>query len=134
MVNEGCLNNEDFLAKVPEFFNNDDELVVHLTTKRLVVRDPVDGNAEFDSAKQPQFDVSKKAQSLKVAESSSEMYPVLIRMRYGKRKCSTTVTADALDKFWQDYSSVVKSSMKGLVKKKKKKTKGSGVKSKRQRK
>ncbi|QLQ78042.1 hypothetical protein HG537_0A02890 [Torulaspora globosa] len=131
MVNEGCLNNEDFLARVPEFFNNEEELVVRLTTKRLVVRDPVDGNDEFDSANKPQFDVSRKAQSLKIDGSSSEVYPVLIRMRYGKRKCSTTVRADALDKFWQEYSSVVKSSMKGLVKKRKKKTKGSSVKGKR---
>lgn len=130
MVNEGCLNNEEFLAKVPQFFSNENGLAVHLTAKRLVTRDPVEGNAEFDSVKHPQFDVSKNAQSVKVAESSNEVYPVLIRMWYGKHKCSTTVTAESLDKFWQDYSSVVKSSMKGLVKKKKKKTKGSTVKSK----
>lgn len=126
MVNEGCLNNEEFLAKVPEFFQNEDELTVHLTAKRLVSRDPVEGNAEFDSSNHPRFDVSKQAQSVKVEESSSEVYPVLIRMWYGKRKCSTAVQADALDKFWQDYSSVVKSSMKGLVKKKKKKKKAKG--------
>lgn len=128
------MSNDEFLKKVPEFFKNENELVVHLTSKRLVDHDPVEGNAEYDTTKSPLFDVSKKAQSVKVEECSDKVYPILVRMWYGKRKCSTIVQADTLDKFWQDYSSVVKGSMKGLVKKKKKKTKVSGLKSKKERK
>lgn len=134
MVNEGCLSNEDFLGKVSEFFKNENEQVVHLTAKRLVTHDPVEGNAEFDSVGNPLYDVSRKAQSIEVEKCSNEVYPILIRMWYGKRKCSTIVKTETLDKFWQDYSSVVKGSMKGLIKKKKKKTKASGIKSKKERK
>lgn len=134
MVNEGCLSNEDFLGRIPAYFQNTNEQVVRLTAKRLVNRDPVEGNKEFDTVQNPSFDVSKKAQSLQVKECSNEVYPILIRMKFGSKKCSTIVSADALDKFWQDYSSSVKSSMKGLIKKKKKKTRTTGVKSKREKK
>lgn len=124
------MTNEQFLEKIPKYFEEGSRKAIHLTVKRLVENDPVEGNAEFDAAKQPDYDVSRKAQSVKVETNSQRIYPVLIRARAHSKKCSTVVDSDSLDKFWQDYSAVVKSSMKGLVKKKKKRTKVAGVKSK----
>ncbi|AQZ12893.1 SRP14 (YDL092W) [Zygosaccharomyces parabailii] len=126
MVNEGRLANEDFLTKVKQFFHiaNEKHITVRLTTKRLVVHDPIEGNAEFDATLRPRFDVSQQSQSLQVKNNSSNEYSLLIKMSYGsggkKTKCSTVVSSNELDKFWQDYSNAVKSGMNGLIKKKKK--------------
>lgn len=136
MANDGCLNPEEFLTRTTEFFKiaNEKKLAVHLTVKRLLRHDPVEGNLEYDATTQPHFDVSRKAQNTRVESSSQEEYPILIRISYGshskKTKCSTIVKAELLDKFWQDYSSVVKSCMNGLIKKKKKKSKSLGAKDK----
>ncbi|CCD23350.1 RNA-binding signal recognition particle subunit SRP14 NDAI_0B03150 [Naumovozyma dairenensis CBS 421] len=137
-TNEGCLSSETFLVKVSEFFKiaNEKKITVHLTLKRLIDRDPVEENPELDSTKQPFFDVSQKATGVVPAgkEISTKEYPLLIRISYGshakKTKCSTIINSDQLDKFWQDYTSVVKSSMNGLIKKKKKKGKSAGTKDK----
>ncbi|CCF56132.1 hypothetical protein KAFR_0A06970 [Kazachstania africana CBS 2517] len=133
MANEGSLAPEEFLVKASEFFKiaNEKGIAVRLTVKRLVKHDPVLGNAEFDTIDKPHYDVSKVATSVTVQDnlSSQEIYPLLFRITYGshanKQKCSTVVNPDVLDKFWLDYSSVVKSSMNGLVKKKKSKSKSS---------
>ena len=130
MKNEGCLKTDEFVVKTAEFFNEADKkhINVRLTMKRLVERDPVDGTAEFDTTNQPHFDVSKVTQLSKDKTVSRKKYPLLIRISYGSRskktKCSTVVNPDELDQFWQDYSSVIKSNMSGLIKKKKKKGKG----------
>lgn len=137
MTNDGCLKPEEFLTKTTEFFKiaNEKHLTVHLTVKRLLRHDPVEGNLEYDTTSQPHFDVSRKAQNTRIEANSQEEYPLLIRISYGshskKTKCSTTVKAELLDKFWQDYSSVVKSCMNGLIKKKKKKSKSLNTKDKR---
>lgn len=130
MKNEGCLNQEEFLLKAREFFKvaNEKHISVKLSIKRLIKKDDIEGNAEFDASKQPQYDVSNVSSlNNKVEDKSRSEYPLLIRISYGshanKTKCSTIVEANILDEFWQDYSNVVKSGMNGLIKKKKKKSK-----------
>lgn len=126
MVNEGRLSSEEFLIKVKQFFQiaNEKHITVRLSTKRLVEHDPVEGNAEFDATRRPHYDVSQKSQGINVNDNSTNEYALLVKLSYGssakKTKCSTVVSSDQLDKFWQDYSSAVKSGMNGLVKKKKK--------------
>lgn len=132
MVNEGCLSIEEFLPKISEYFKaaNEKEVTVRVSTKRLVKGEPVEGNREFDATNNPHFDISRKAQQIHFKDVSQEVYPLLIRISYlsdaKKNKCSTVVKADDLDKFWQNFSAVIKGSMKGLIKKKKKK-KGKAV-------
>lgn len=129
MVDGGHLENEEFLVKVPQFFHiaNEMHITVRLSTKRLVVHDSVEGNAEFDTVNRPHYDVSQKSQNIRVDDNSKEVYQLLVRISYGskaqKTKCSTVVNSDNLDKFWQDYSNAVKNGMSGLIKKKKKKSK-----------
>lgn len=132
MVDGSHLENEEFLVKVPQFFQiaNEKHITVRLSTKRLIVHDDVEGNAEFDFSNRPHYDVSQKSQNLKVDGNSKEVYQLLVRMSYGskaqKTKCSTVVSCDNLDKFWQDYSNAVKNGMSGLIKKKKKSKTKSG--------
>lgn len=132
MVDGRHLENEEFLTKVPQFFHvaNEKHITVRLSTKRLVIRDSVEGNLEFDAVNRPHYDVSQKSQNVKVDDNSKETYQLLVRMAYGskaqKTKCSTVVNSDNLDKFWQDYSNAVKNGMTGLIKKKKKSKTKSG--------
>ncbi|CCE62529.1 hypothetical protein TPHA_0C03770 [Tetrapisispora phaffii CBS 4417] len=131
MVNSGCLSSEDFLLKVAEYFkiSNERNIAVRLTLKRLVEHDEVELKPEYDVTNQPAYDVSTQAQSLSVTSikpnNNDREYSLLVRASYGshkgKNKCSTIISAGSLDKFWQDYSSVVRTNMDGLVKKKKKK-------------
>lgn len=123
---------EEFLKEVPKVFAaaNEGKNSVNLSVKRLVVRDPVDGNDEFRASELPLFDVSQKAHYTQVpAGASKKVYDVLVRIKKGSGdsviKHSTVVKADELDKFWKDYSSAIKSGMVGLAKKKKKKAKKS---------
>ncbi|SCW01870.1 LAFE_0E09098g1_1 [Lachancea fermentati] len=122
----------EFLAKVSEMFAtaNRAHRTVHLSIKRLVDRDPVEGTSEFDATEKPLYDVSRKSQFTKVPEdASTKQYPLLVRISclsgIAKQKHSTVVEADDLDKFWKDYSAAIKTGMVGLVKKKKKKAKKS---------
>ncbi|SMN18803.1 similar to Saccharomyces cerevisiae YDL092W SRP14 Signal recognition particle (SRP) subunit [Maudiozyma saulgeensis] len=137
MINEGCLKESEFLVKAAEFFKiaNEKKVTVHVTVKRLIKLDPVEGNPELDSTKLPLYDVSKVSSINKQVENNSTTkYPLLIRIWYGshtkKTKCSSIVDASNLDKFWQDYSNIAKSGMNGLIKKKKKKSKNSASKDK----
>lgn len=129
MPNQGCLSPEEFLPKITEYFQiaNEKEITVRLSTKRLIKHDPVEGNPELDAGGNPHFDVSRKSQNINVENRSEEEYPLLIRISFlsdsKKTKCSTIVKADQLDKFWQEFSTLIKGSMKGLLKKKKKKAK-----------
>ncbi|CCK68238.1 RNA-binding signal recognition particle subunit SRP14 KNAG_0A05750 [Huiozyma naganishii CBS 8797] len=133
MVNEGCVPASEFLVKTAEFFKlaNEKHIAVRLTAKRLIKVDEVDGNDEFNATELPKFDISRES-SLKTDPEAitQEQYSLLIRISFGshakKTKCSTVVSAADLDKFWQEYSSVVKTGMVGLVKKKKKR-KGKNV-------
>lgn len=135
--NEGCLSEADFLVKAEEYFKvaNEKKIAVHVTVKRLIKKDPVEGNPELQGTKFPHFDVSKVSQlNRKVENNSTTKYPLLIRIWYGshtkKTKCSAVVDADNLDKFWQDYANIAKNGMNGLIKKKKKKSKNSATKDK----
>ncbi|KAM3161863.1 RNA-binding signal recognition particle subunit srp14 [Lachancea thermotolerans] len=121
---------EEFLKAVPGVFAlaNEGQNSVNLSVKRLVTQDPVEGNDEFNASELPQFDVSKKSQFTKVPQNANnKQYDVLVRLKKGSGegviKHSTVVKAEALDKFWKDYSAAIKSGMVGLVKKKKKKAK-----------
>ena len=103
--------------------------------KRLVKKDEVEGNPEFDPTKNAVYDVSKVSSlNNKVKNNSESKYPLLIRLSYGshgkKTKCSSVIDSSNLDKFWQDYSNIAKSGMNGLVKKKKKKAKNANSKDK----
>lgn len=126
------VSTQEFLEKATQFFSfaNKTHTTVHLAIKRLVHDDVVDGSKEYSTDSLPTFDISQKSQHTPVpANASAKEYPVLVRISYGsgskKNKCSTVVSADALDKFWKDYSSLLKSGMVGLIKKKKKKAKKS---------
>lgn len=136
MVNNGCLKPEEFLVKAAEFFKiaNEMKISVHLTVKRLINKDEVEGNSELNASEHPDFDISKQSSLSRDRTISEESYPLLIRISYGshakKTKCSTIVNADSLDKFWQDYSSVIKSGAHGLLKKKKRKNKSTAAKDK----
>ncbi|EDO17819.1 hypothetical protein Kpol_1043p9 [Vanderwaltozyma polyspora DSM 70294] len=129
MSNAGVLSTQEFLVKLGEFFKiaNEKHISVRMNVKRLVSYDPVEPATEHDSLNKPHYDVSKKAQTVTIdnEEISDKSYSILIRASYGshkdKVKCSTVVSPDDLDKFWQEYSSVVRSNMNGLIKKKKKK-------------
>ncbi|GMM53682.1 RNA-binding signal recognition particle subunit [Maudiozyma humilis] len=137
MVNEGCIPESEFLVKAGEYIKaaNEKHISVRLTVKRLVKKDEVDGNPEFDPTRNPVFDVSKVSSlNSKVKNNSDSKYPLLIRLSYGshgkKTKCSSVIDSTNLDKFWQDYSNIAKSGMNGLVKKKKKKAKNANSKDK----
>ncbi|CAB4257084.1 similar to Saccharomyces cerevisiae YDL092W SRP14 Signal recognition particle (SRP) subunit [Maudiozyma barnettii] len=132
MINEGCLSESEFLVKAAQFFKiaNEKKITVHVSVKRLIKLDHVEGNPERDATKFPHYDVSKVSSiSKQVENNSTTKYPLLIRIWYAshtkKTKCSAIVDASNLDKFWQDYSNIAKSGMQGLIKKKKKKSKNS---------
>ena len=99
-----------------------------MVVKRYVERDPVEGNVEFDYRNSPLADISKMSGSNVLAKNagSDKQYKLLVRISIGQRsvksKYSTLVDADDLDKFWKEYVNVVKGGMKGLIKKKKKKS------------
>ncbi|CUS22049.1 LAQU0S04e07008g1_1 [Lachancea quebecensis] len=129
---------EEFLKAVPGVFAlaNEGKNSVNLSVKRLVKRDPVEGNDEFNATELPLYDVSKKSQFTKVPQDANNLqYDVLVRIKKGSGegvvKHSTVVKADALDKFWKEYSAAIKSGMTRLVKKKKKKVKVNAKKSQR---
>lgn len=128
-VNKGCLDKKEFLIKAGEFFETATKknINVHLTMKRFIEHDDVEGNKEFDSTNHPHYDISKRANDLKeYKDISKENYPILFRISYGsgakKYKCSTKVPASDMDSFWQEYSAVLRKNMSGLIKKKKKKS------------
>ncbi|SCU89762.1 LAME_0E05358g1_1 [Lachancea meyersii CBS 8951] len=119
---------EEFLKIVPAVFEeaNAAKKSVNLSVKRLVERDVVEGNEEFNSRDLPLSDVSRKAKFTIIPEEAhNKQYDVLVRIKksHGETlvKYSTVVKAEQLDKFWKDYSSAIKSGMVGLVKKKKNK-------------
>lgn len=127
MTNEGCIDNNAFIKKAEEYFQeaNRKGIAVRLTMKRFIQPDLVDGNPEYNTAELPKYDISKES-GIKVNDTTSQAkYNILVRISYGvkthKTKCSTVVSAEDFDKFWQDYCSVAKSNMNGMIKKKKKK-------------
>lgn len=134
MATKAVVSPSEFLAKAAELFKsaNEKKVKVHLTLKRYVKEDPVEGCLEKDATKHPQYDISKLARTLDSKSSSEKAYPVVLRIWVGsnakKTKFSTIVETEELDKFWQEYSSVVKSGMNGLIKKKKKKKSTSSTK------
>lgn len=130
MSDSSRVDNDTFFKKAEEFlkFANEKQIAVHFTVKRLVERDEVEGNLEFNTTENPKFDISKES-SIKTNQPISELsYKLLVRISYGshtkKVKCSTTVNSIDLNKFWKDYSTIIKSNIDGLIKKKKKKSKG----------
>ncbi|SCV04354.1 LANO_0G09692g1_1 [Lachancea nothofagi CBS 11611] len=132
MTDSKRLTPEEFLKVVPGVFEeaNKSKKSVNLSVKRLVERDLIEGNDEFNATELPRFDVSQKAQFTKIpSEANSKQYGVLVRIKKGDGesliKHSTVVKAEHIDKFWKDYSSAIKSGMVGLIKKKKKKAKKS---------
>lgn len=129
MSDSNVVDNNAFIKKAEEFMKvaNAKQIAVRFTMKRLVERDDIDGNLEFNTTENPKYDISKES-TLKVKEPISALnYKLLLRISYGshakKVKCSTIVNSTELDKFWQEYSSLIKSNIEGLVKKKKKKSK-----------
>lgn len=127
MTNDGCIDQAAFLVKAEEYFKeaNKKGIAVRMTMKRFIQPDLVEGNPEFNTTELPKFDISKES-GISVDDTISQAtYDVLVRISYGvkahKTKCSTIVKVENFDKFWQDYSSMAKSNMNGLVKKKKKK-------------
>ncbi|KAL3232625.1 Signal recognition particle subunit SRP14 [Nakaseomyces bracarensis] len=127
MASKGVVSPNEFLTKAEELFKsaNEKKVKVHLTVKRYVKEDPVEGNLERDATKHPNYDISKLARTLESEDSSDKSYPLVLRIWCGsnakKTKYSTIVETEEIDKFWQEYSSVVKRGMNGLIKKKKKK-------------
>ncbi|CAL9728365.1 signal recognition particle subunit Srp14p [Monosporozyma unispora] len=127
MANDGCIEQDAFLQKAEEYFKeaNKKSIAVRLTMKRFIQLDLVDGNPEFNTSELPKYDISKESGIAVDDAISQTKYDILVRVSYGvkthKNKCSTIVKSENFDKFWQDYSSMAKSNMNGLVKKKKKK-------------
>ncbi|CEP61518.1 RNA-binding signal recognition particle subunit SRP14 LALA0_S03e04654g [Lachancea lanzarotensis] len=122
------LSLEEFLKIVPSVFEeaNAAKKSVNLSVKRLVERNVVEGNDEFNATELPLADVSRKSKFTSIpSEARKKQYDVLVRIKKGNGdtlvKHSTVVKAENLDKFWQDYSAAIKSGMTGLVKKKKNK-------------
>ncbi|AMD21728.1 HFL128Wp [Eremothecium sinecaudum] len=115
---------DEFLVQVKELVGiaNRDQLSLNIKMKRLVEKDAVVLNEEFDASSHPRADISRMS-GLK--DGNSNRYPILLRVslrsKGDKKKCSTIVEADSLDKFWQEYVSVLKDGMNNLVKMKKKK-------------
>lgn len=123
---KAVISTTEFLQKAGELFKtaNEKKVTVHISIKRYIKDDQVEGNLEKDATKAPEYDVSKMARNIATKESSDKSYPMVVRIWCGsnakKTKYSTIVPTLELDQFWQDYSSVVKSGMNGLIKKKKK--------------
>ena len=127
MANDGCIEQDAFLKKAEEYFKeaNKKAIAVRFTMKRYIKPDLVDGNPEFNTTELPNYDISRES-GIKVNDTISQnTYDILARISYGvkgnKHKCSTIVSVDKFDKFWLDYSTIAKSNMNGLIKKKKKK-------------
>lgn len=127
MAMKEVVSPSEFLTKASALFKsaNEKKVKVHLTVKRYVKEDPVEDTLEKDSTKNPRYDISKLARTLDSKGSSDKTYPLVLRIWCGsnakKTKFSTIVETEELDRFWQEYSSVVKGGMSGLIKKKKKK-------------
>lgn len=123
------VTHEEFFVRAGELLDMSNETgrTARLSMKRYIERDEVEGNFEFDCGNKALSDVSMMSDFTKVKDGqlNKKSYQLLVRMTVGSRgkklKCSTLVNADSLDKFWKDYASILKSGMKGLEKKKKKK-------------
>ncbi|SCU82042.1 LADA_0C02652g1_1 [Lachancea dasiensis] len=133
MSDSGRVSPEAFLKVVPPLFEaaNQSKQSIHLSIKRLVERNLIEGNDEFNASELPLSDVSMKSQFTEVPQGArNKQYDVLVRIKKGHgdsvSKHSTVVKADQLDKFWKDYSSAIKGGMIGLVKKKRTRTRRSG--------
>lgn len=118
---------DTFLTQVNEIFTkaNESHTTIRFSIKRLIEVLPVEGNPEYDISSNPTGDVSKMSINTEIPKNASaNAYSLLIRVSCGsgvkKIKYSTIVQPDELDKFWQEYVSIVKPSMIGLIKKKKK--------------
>ncbi|KAL6948814.1 hypothetical protein ACO0QE_001287 [Hanseniaspora vineae] len=134
----GHLSNEAFLLNITSLFAEANKLHrnVRVSMKRIIPQNLVEKPKELDSSAHPEYDVSKMSRSyLQIKPNSSKIsqkkYNLLMRAVMGagrggkdctKTKISTIINPDHLDQFWQNYSSNVKAGMKGLSKKKKKKS------------
>lgn len=119
-----------FLVEFKKLFTEDKSpngRSIYITQKRLTPVDEVDGPAEQQAA------ISKFNPSEPVLQDSKihkpeETYPVIIKVsktvsKTEKIKISTIVKIDDLDRFWKEYTSIIKQNFTGLKKKDKGKKK-----------
>ncbi|GME79437.1 unnamed protein product [Ambrosiozyma monospora] len=124
----GKLSNKEFLAQVETHLKkNGGKSSVYLTQKRLNSIDETQiDSTNTDDKLSSKFDVIDPLSSTKTEDTTKE-YPLLLRFTDGTKnlKLSTVVEFEELNKFWDDYSNVLKAGFVGLKKKTKKKSKKS---------
>ncbi|GMG23390.1 unnamed protein product [Ambrosiozyma monospora] len=128
----GRLSNKEFLSQVESHLKkNEGKSSVYLTQKRLnSIDDTQIDSTNTDDKLSSKFDVIDPLSSTKTTEETKDTtaeYPLLLRFTDGTKdlKLSTVVEFKELNKFWDDYSNVLKAGFVGLKKKTKKKAKKS---------
>lgn len=120
----GRLTNTEFLTQVNTVLSaNEGKSSVYLTQKRLspsLETPPTESLSDLSS------NVVELPQKYTV---NTQTYPILVRFTTGdsKSKVSTVVEAENLDRFWTEYTKVLKNGFVGLKRKEKKKQKKSKV-------
>lgn len=114
-----------FLSEVKQLIRmaNETQKVFKVTVKRILEKDTRNVKEKLDFEKRM---TSKVSEMVPFGSDSDKEYFLLVRVSCGnkdKKKCSVVVAADALDKFWQDYASILKDEMQNMIKTKKKKKK-----------
>ncbi|KAK9463233.1 signal recognition particle, SRP9/SRP14 subunit [Lipomyces oligophaga] len=120
MASNSRLSNEQFLNELKQLFESNETCGrVFLQQKRLTPFDPVERKhnpSATDLSEIDNPDTSPHALLFRATNGNSN--------KEKKVKFTTVVEPVALDKFFKDYSDVVRAGATGLKKKDKKKTKG----------
>ncbi|VEU20664.1 DEKNAAC101562 [Brettanomyces naardenensis] len=119
----GRLQNDEFLKQISSLLEkNAGKSSIYITQKRL------SHDIEAEIGTEPFDDIQKDVKpTVFKSITSTKQYPVLVRVTDGdkdkkkKVKLSTVVRPEDLDKFWLQYTNILKAGFPGLKKKSKKK-------------